>query len=333
MKGIRQTRRGWEVSVSHKGQRKTALCRTKAEASARRTELLNQLLLLEACAAPMQGFQATDTTLGEAAKRTLADRWANIKSLDAVQSYLTQVLDFLGRDTKLKNIDRMDLLAMQQHFISTGNRAGTVNKKLSVAHSIFADALDDRLIPFVPKFPTKLKVRALKDRVFSKEEEKAFIEYFRQYGRDEGADVFCFLLDTCARWGEIAKLKTWDVDLTLGKVTFEDRKAGNLGAVPLTKRAQQIAAKYQHRRGHMFQVKYDTFNGWFNEGKALLGIDDPRLTLHSTRHTCASRLAEANISLALIMRYGGWSSMKSVVRYMHMQTDALSGCVEALEAS
>ena len=331
MKGIRQTRRGWEVSVSHKGQRKTALCRTKAEASARRTELLNQLLLLEACAAPMQGFQATDTTLGEAAKRTLADRWANIKSLDAVQSYLTQVLDFLGRDTKLKNIDRMDLLAMQQHFISTGNRAGTVNKKLSVAHSIFADALDDRLIPFVPKFPTKLKVRALKDRVFSKEEEKAFIEYFRQYGRDEGADMFCFLLDTCARWGEAEKLNVWDVDLTLGKVTFEDRKANNLGSVPLTKRARNIALKYQDRRGRMFNLKYDTFNGWFNEGKTLLGIDDPRLTVHCTRHTCATRLAEANISLVQIMTFGGWSSLKSVKRYLHVQTDALSGCVEVLE--
>ena len=332
MKGIRQTRRGWEVSISHKGQRKTALCRTKAEASARRTELLNQLLLQDACAAPVPTTHATDVTLGEAAKRSLADRWANVKSLDAVQSYLTQVLDFLGRDTKLKDIDRMDLLAMQQHFISTGNRAGTVNKKLSVVHSIFADALDDRLIPFVPKFPTKLKVRALKDRVFSKQEEQAFIEYFRQYGRDEGADIFCFLLDSCSRWGEVAKLKTWDVDLTLNKVTFEDRKAGNLGAVPLTKRAQQIAAKYQHRRGRMFQVNYDTFNSWFNEGKALLGIDDPRLTIHCTRHTAATRLAEANISLALIMQYGGWSSLKSVRRYLHVQTDALSGCVDALES-
>ena len=126
-------------------------------------------------------------------------------------------------------------------------------------------------------------------------------------------------------------MKTWDVDLTLNRVTFEDRKANNLGSVPLTKRAQQIAAKYQNRRGRMFDVPYDAFNRWFNEGKALLGIDDPRLTIHCTRHTCATRLAEGNVSLAQIMTFGGWSSLKSVKRYLHVQTDALLGCVDVLE--
>ena len=103
--------------------------------------------------------------------------------------------------------------------------------------------------------------------------------------------------------GEVDKLKSWDVDPTANRVTLEDRKANNLGSVPSTRRAQQIAAKYQHRRGRMFDVPYDTFNRWFNEGKALLGITHPRLTPHCTRHTRATRSAEANVSLALIMQY------------------------------
>ena len=331
-KGIRPTHRGWEVSVSHQGNRKTAVCKTKAEAKARRAELLNQLLLQHASSARVGVTVPSVITLKEAADRSLADRWAHIKSKDAVWSYLKQVLDFLGRDTLLSAIDKDDLLAMQNYFISTGNRAGTVNKKLAIVRSIFTDAVEDEPVDRVPKFPKKLGSKALKDRVFSKEEEQAFIAYFRQYpDRQEGADIFCFLLDTCARWGEIGKLKSWDVDLQAARVTFEDRKANNLGSVPLTKRAQQIAAKYQHRRGRMFDVPYDTFNRWFNEGKALLGITDPRLTIHCTRHTCATRLAEANVSLAQIMTFGGWSSLKSVKRYLHVQTDALLGCVEALE--
>jgi integrase len=333
IKGIRPTHRGWEVSVSHQGNRKTAVCKTKAEAKARRAELLNQLLLQHATSARVGVTVPSTITLKEAADRSLADRWAHIKSKDAVWSYLKQVLDFLGRDTLLSAIDKDDLLAMQNYFISTGNRAGTVNKKLAIVRSIFTDAIEDELVDRAPKFPKKLGSKALKDRVFSKEEEQAFIAYFRQYpGREEGADIFCFLLDSCARWGEINRLKTWDVDLQAARVTFEDRKANNLGSVPLTKRAQQIAAKYQHRRGQMFEVSYDTFNRWFNEGKALLGITDPRLTIHCTRHTCATRLAEANVSLAQIMTFGGWSSLKSVKRYLHVQTDALLSCVSALEA-
>ena len=81
----------------------------------------------------------------------------------------------------------------------------------------------------------------------------------------------------------------------------------------------------------MFDVTYDTWKLWFNDAKHTLGIHDPKLTTHCTRHTCATRLAEGNMSLAIIMQYGGWTSLKSVRRYLHVQTDALLGCVEVLE--
>ena len=89
-------------------------------------------------------------------------------------SYLKQVLDFC-RDTLLSAIDKDDLLAMQKYFISTGNRAGTVNKKLAL--SGITDAMEDELVNQVPKFPKKLGSKALKDRVFSKQEEQAFNAY------------------------------------------------------------------------------------------------------------------------------------------------------------
>ena len=332
IKGIRQTKKGWNVSVSRDGVRRTALCRTKAAALQRQRELMAELYSAEHNSAPLIN-RSSSLTLGQAADRSLADRWAHVKSLDSVTSYLNQVLDFLGRDTPLAAIDRMDLVAMQQFYIDAGNRGGTVNKKLGILRSIFTDVLDDKLVADAPKFPKKIAARALKDRVFSKEEEAAFIEYFHKAGREEGADIFCFLLDSCARWGEVEKLKIWDVDFTLKKVTFENRKANNLGSVPLTRRALAIAKKYQHRgsSSRMFNVKYDTFKSWFNEGKQLLGIADPKLTTHCTRHTCATRLAEGNISLAMICTYGGWTSLKSVSRYLHVNTHALGACTEVLE--
>ena len=57
----------------------------------------------------------------------------------------------------------------------------------------------------------------------------------------------------------------------------------------------------------MFNVTYDTWKLWFNDAKHTLGIHDPKLTT-CTRHTCATRLAEGNMSLAVIMTYGGWTS-------------------------
>ena len=144
IKGIRQTARGWEVSIQRNGQRKTALCKTKAAAKVRKAEL-EQLLVLEASSAQVFGTFTSTITLGEAADLSLADRWANIASMDAVSSYLKQVLDFLGRDTLLSAIDRQDLLAMQKHF-QVSNKNRTVNKKLGIVHSIMVDALEDKLI-------------------------------------------------------------------------------------------------------------------------------------------------------------------------------------------
>ena len=194
-KGISQTRKGWTVSVQRNGVRRTALCKTKAAALQRQRELLSELYSSEhSSAQPTRTNSAI--TLGDAANRSLADRWANVKSKDSVISYLNQVLDFLGRDTPMAAIDRMDLVAMQQHYVNTGNTGATVNKKLAILRSIFTDTLDDKLIADVPKFPKKFQTRALKDRVFSKQEEAAFLEYYRQSGRDEDADIFCFLLDS-----------------------------------------------------------------------------------------------------------------------------------------
>lgn len=334
IQGIRQSARGWEVSVQRKGKRKSAVCKTKAAAIARKAEL-EKLLLLQASSAPVSAIANSATTLGEAAALSLADRWANVKSIDAVHSYLKQVLDFLGPDTKLAAIDRQDLLAMQKHYQAQGNKNRTVNKKLGIVHSIMKDAFDDKLLHSIPKFPKKLEMRDLKERVFSKEEEALFLAYFRQSpGREEGADIFAWLLDTCARWGELQTLKKWNVDLVANRVTYEARKAKNLGSVPLTKRCQLIAQKYLARKtknGRLFDVSYGTWKLWLKDAKAALGIEDPRLTTHCTRHTCATRLAEGNVSLAMIMQYGGWTSLKSVRRYLHIQTDALLPCVEVLE--
>ena len=85
IKGIRQAARGWEVSIQRNGQRKTALCKTKAAAKVRKAEL-KQLLVLETSSAQVFGTFTSTITLGEAADLSLADRWANIASMDAVSS-------------------------------------------------------------------------------------------------------------------------------------------------------------------------------------------------------------------------------------------------------
>ena len=325
--GIRRTTKGWEVSVTHEGRRKQAVCKSKGEARAKQRELQAMLFAKSITSGP-HNPNAT-LTLGEAYNRSMLTRWANTKGVETVRCYLDKCCDFLGWTTKLADLDSTDLAALQQHFIAAGNANATVNKKLNLIKSLFVDAKKEA------PMPKPLQEKNLRDEVFSREEERAFAEWFQQAGHPELADMFLFAIDTCARCGELRKLRAHDFTLYgegKGSVTFEDRKANNLGSVPLTARAYAIAKKYRSREGRLWKYSLKQVCELFNQAKAGVGLSHrTRLTFHCTRHTCASRLAAANVSLAMIMRYGGWSSLTSVKRYLHIQVDALDPCVQALE--
>ena len=87
------------------------------------------------------------------------------------------------------------------------------------------------------------------------------------------------------------------VCLTSGTVTYDKRKANNVGSIPLTGRARAISQQYVHRDGLLFErITYRVFRSRFMAAKEAMGITDPRLTIHSTRHTTASKLIGANVS-------------------------------------
>ena len=182
--------------------------------------------------------------------------------------------------------------------------------------------------------PQQLRMLNTKDRVISDHERDAFCKYFRQVGEPAAADLLVFLLETACRWGEAERLKGQDVDLAKGRVTFWTTKNGKPRSVPLTRRAIEalephLPAIPTHR---VWPFKYTRYQHLFNTAKAIHGLaDDRALSIHTTRHTCASKLASRGIPLHQLMAYGGWTSLASVQRYLHLHTDALAACVNALE--
>jgi hypothetical protein len=84
--------------------------------------------------------------------------------------------------------------------------------------------------------------------------------------------------------------------------------------------APHLPAVQTHR---VWPYAYWQFKRLFEQVKAAAGIDDPALTIHTTRHTCASKLASRGIPLHQLMAYGGWTSLASVQRYLHLHTRRL----------
>lgn len=326
---VRKVADGWVADVTVNGTRRTGKCKTRAEALARKRELLELLLQRDATQHTRAPF-----TMKEARALSLKIRWAGMAYERTAAIYSQEAVDFFGAFTDVADINAPLVEGWRQRLLAKGNRPSTINKKVAAIRAMLADAHLHGHLQEVPRMPQQMRLTNTKDRVISDDERHRFCTYFRQIGEPAAADLMVFLLETACRWGEAERLKGQDVDLAKGRVTFWATKNGKPRSVPLTRRA--IEALEPHLPavpGHrVWPYRYTRFQHLFNLAKGALGLaDDRALSIHTTRHTCASKLASRGIPLHQLMAYGGWTSLASVQRYLHLHTDALAACVNALE--
>lgn len=325
---VRQTPTGWVADVTIAGQRKTALCKTKREALARKRELLDALLAKPA--SPISQL----FTLQDARRLSLQVRWANTSGERTAGIYSQAAVDHFGPGALLSEITTVQIDAWRRRLQAQGNRPATVNKKVSALRAMFSDAHLRGHVEAIPTFPKQLRLKNTKDRVITDAERDGMCRYLVAIGQPAAADLLVFLLETAARWGEAERLRGEDVDLSARKVVFSETKANRTRSVPLTSRAVDALAPHLPAVGRhkVWPYRYDQFQHLFRKAKEAIGCgDDDALSVHTTRHTCASKLASKGIPLHQLMAFGGWTSLASVQRYLHLHTDALAGCVAALE--
>jgi integrase len=318
---------GWVADVSVAGQRRTAKCPTKGEAVARKREFLELLLQRDARSVPA-------FTLAEARALSLRIRWAGKPYERTAAIYSRQAVEFFGAHCPVDQISAPEVDRWRQALLAGGNRPSTVNRKAAAIRSMLADAHLHGKLQDLPRMPQQLRCTNTKDRVITDAERDGFCRVFRELGEPAAADLLVFLLETACRWGEAERLKGQDVDLVKGRVTFWATKNGRPRSIPLTRRAvDAITPHLPAQPGHrVWPYRYDRMQYLFERAKAAMGLaEDRALSIHTTRHTCASKLASQGIPLHQLMAYGGWRSLASVQRYLHLHTDALAACVAALE--
>lgn len=319
----------WIADVSVNGTRRTARCRSKADALQRKRELLEQLLQRDAH--PTVGF-----TLADARALSLRVRWDGTAYKRTAAIYSQQAVDHFGSGCPVEAITTPAVDAWRQKLLAGGNRPSTVNRKVSALRAMLADAQLHGHLVELPRMPQQLRNGGHRDRVISDDERDRLCLAFRELGQPAAADLLVFLLETACRWGEAERLRCEHVDLVKGRATFWATKNGKPRTVPLTRRAVDALLPH-HTAGlpaaRVWPFSYRQFQWYWETAKLVAGLGEDRsLTIHITRHTCASKLASRGIPLHQLMAFGGWSSLASVQRYLHLNTDALSACVSALEA-
>lgn len=277
--------------------------------------------------------------LRQAIRNTHDLRWKHKACCRNAMGYAKSVLAYFGEDRPVASIKFQDIHMMREFFLEKGNKPATVNYKATTVRCMIKDAEKMGFIDSLPRFPGNLPENNTKERVFSEEEERAFINYFFRTERPEAAHLFQFLIEEGCRFGEAQMLKGRDVDIYKKRVQILKTKNKSPRTIPLTSTAVQAIAPFMPKISthkvwsYQGEKGYKEFGHMFDVAKGRLGLGgDEQLTLHCTRHTFATRFTARGFSLVQLMHWGGWKSLQAVQRYAHVDISQLESVAEKIDS-
>ena len=153
-------------------------------------------------------------------------------------------------------------------------------------------------------------------------------------------DLYLFLvlaLSTGARKSEILTLEWRQVDMARRVIYLERTKNGERRTLPVVGPALallQERAKVRHLSTPLLFPSHRDARKPIDLGKpwrdaiAAAGVENFRI--HDMRHSCASYLAMAGVSMGVIAEILGHKSLQMTKRYAHLSTEHLAGVLESV---
>lgn len=324
MATLRQRNGRWYLTVCQNGRRQ--------ERAVGNSERLARLRLAEVTADIERG-KAGFPVERPLPFRDRAAAWLETHKANLAPSYHLRCQQYADRALELLDGDRAVVAADLERYkaarLQAGAKAKTINDELAWIKQVHGAR---GAHPFHDV--RKLKVRDKKPiRWLTSEEVQrllaAAIPRARPY-------LLGYLL-TGARREELVRVSWRDVDLVRGEIRFASPKTAGSGvahrAVPIhpdllpVLEAAKAAALSSPWPAPVDQHRLRT---WVVRAVARAGIT-PRATLHDLRHTFASHLAQAGVSLQVIGQLLGHTSPATTMIYAHLSPSSLGRAVGLLD--
>jgi len=254
------------------------------------------------------------------------------------------VLPLLG-SRRLADVSRADIERFRDQVARGATRAtrktklrgrarvrggpGTAARTVRLLSSIFAFAVDRRLVPDNPCRGVRLAPARAMDRFLSSEELARLGEALRRFesegGHPSSAAIIRLLALTGARRSEITGLRWSEVDLEHGLLRLATTKTGPKTILLSPGACAVLAAQLPHSGSDfVFPASHGkTPHG--NLGRAWAGIriraDLKDVRLHDLRHTFASFGAAGGFGLPVIGALLGHRQPATTARYAHLADD------------
>lgn len=174
---------------------------------------------------------------------------------------------------------------------------------------------------------------------FSPEDEQKVMEAARQVGKD-WYPICVFMRHTGLRYGDVARLRWNDIDgETLRLMPHKTSRHGIEVVIPIIAPLREILDGLAHRGDFLFPMHAELYEQRGRRNKALAfrkvlaaaGLAKAGYTIHSWRHTAASRLAGAGVDIETRKRILGHTVDETARRYDH--DEHLAETRKALESA
>lgn len=323
----------WVVSVGSGKDRYRATHPTRELAEA--DELREKLRRKEGRGEPSKApsVPKVSYTLKQAYDLTVRVKWRGTKGAVTSEINGRQCLEAIGEDTLLEDINSAVILEAIEEWEDRGNSGGTINRKLSALSTILKTAQEQEppWIAKVMKMPRRPE-GSHRIRWMNEKEEAVVLAKCEELGLLDLRDYIIVAVDTGFRRSELLPFKLQDFSSGMLHLHAGATKNDDARSVPATKRVLDII----RRRGnykYLFQgLAVHTLRWQWGVLKTALGLeDDPQFVVHMLRHTCASRMVQRGVPLAVVQKWMGHKDITTTLRYAHLAPDSLLQAKRALE--
>ncbi|MCP3873041.1 MAG: tyrosine-type recombinase/integrase, partial [Desulfobacteraceae bacterium] len=262
----------------------------------------------------------------------LRDQYRRNLRLSSIENSLTAIVSFIAlakQDGKscLEEVTRGDLGAFIEHEQDRGLKPSTVRLKRDLVKSFVRYQIEKEVIPAEVLFKRMIiKVPDSLPKAMEIEDEAKLLSVIK-HARNRA--MILLLLRTGMRIGELLNLKANDIELADKKIDIWEAQKNRVGRVVYFSEDASVALKVwlQQRDPKKMYIFYAgkrdtlTYAGariMFCKYLQKAGIDHKGYTLHCLRHTNASSLLNAGISLECLRELLGHTSVEETRRYARL---------------
>jgi integrase len=237
---------------------------------------------------------------------------------------------------RLSQICRLDIERHKRKRLEAGARV-RANRELAVLHNLFNRCKEWGL------YEGENPASGVK-RIKEPQQRLRYLEAHEEGRLSEHAttplqELIAVGANTGLRIRAEALLLRWiDVDLSRGFLTVQAAyaKNGKTRTVPLNSRSREAleSLKTRSKGDYVFSQPngrpYKSMDKPFTAACKAAKLFGTGVSLHTLRHTFASRLAMAGVDLRTIQELGGWSDLSMVQRYAHLTPNHKRDAIEKI---